>query len=102
MLPVARRQVEDNTLSDFSSILQADLEAREIRKRPTMTPALVERLVQEACRRAREGDSDGILRYGAMYRMVEEVSSDVAKIFNGDPQGDAVLKRILEHHGYKV
>jgi hypothetical protein len=98
MLPVSRRKVETNTLENYKGILEADLELRKVTRSKDFSEALLTRLVQEAYRRAAEQDSEGIARYGAMYRQIEEVAKDVAIACNNEMAANETIRGILSHH----
>ena len=100
MLPVARREVPANTLVNFKNLLRIDLKKCEV-LRPLLSDSLLERLVQEAYQRAADADPDGKARNCEMYRQVEQISSDVTRMSNGETEGDGSIRSILKHHGFQ-
>ncbi|MDI1335647.1 MAG: hypothetical protein PSU94_05620 [Lacunisphaera sp.] len=100
MLPVARRQVESNMLSDYRDFLLTDLELRKVSRWKEFPEALLDRLVQEAYRRSALQDSEGVARHGALFDQIEKMAEEVRLICNSEVAADEVLKTILSHHGF--
>ena len=66
---------------------------------PQLTNEMLHRLVEEAYRRAAEQERDNIARYGPLFKQIEVVADESAKVLRNDAAADGRVRRILEFGG---
>lgn len=98
-LLMGRRLVAERSLQRHPEMIRIHLEEAKCDRIDKIPESALLSVVQEAYRRAAEGEPDQRARYGPHHEQLYQLSQQIVAALKKDPAADSRIRRILVAHG---